>query len=152
MNFIFFMFSFINFVFIIEFTDSVVGTGTITSPWTSVSAGPSGPLGPADANGPGVDGKHLDVGDLSDVSFFFLFEFQILFIELLNVIMCYLNFRMTKICHQLMPKVFGVPILNKVFKKLWPYTHHADEEKLYSLMRVKCMVSNHSFMYSIYVL
>lgn len=29
-------------------------------------AGPT--LGPADTNGTGVDGKHLDVGDMSDVS------------------------------------------------------------------------------------
>lgn len=42
------------------FTDGVVGAGTITSPWTPVSAGP---LGPADHNG---DSKHLDVGDMSD--------------------------------------------------------------------------------------
>ncbi|XP_037920754.1 protein scalloped isoform X3 [Hermetia illucens] len=44
----------------------VVGTGTITSPWTSVSAGPSGPLGPADTNGTMTDSKNLDVGDMSD--------------------------------------------------------------------------------------
>ncbi|XP_059619034.1 protein scalloped isoform X1 [Phlebotomus argentipes] len=42
---------------------SVVGTATITSPWTPVSAGP---LGPADTNGAGSDSKHLDVGDMSD--------------------------------------------------------------------------------------
>lgn len=41
----------------------MVGTGTITSPWTPVSAGP---LGPADLNG--ADSKQLDVGDMSDVS------------------------------------------------------------------------------------
>ncbi|CAD7090786.1 unnamed protein product [Hermetia illucens] len=46
--------------------DGVVGTGTITSPWTSVSAGPSGPLGPADTNGTMTDSKNLDVGDMSD--------------------------------------------------------------------------------------
>lgn len=45
---------------------SVVGTGTITSPWTPVSAGPSGPLGPADTNGTMTDSKNLDVGDMSD--------------------------------------------------------------------------------------
>lgn len=50
----------------LKFVDSAVGTGTITSPWTSVGAGPAGPLGPADTNGTGADSKHLDVGDMSD--------------------------------------------------------------------------------------
>ena len=49
-------------VLLIIIADGVVGAGTITSPWTPVSAGP---LGPADLNG---DSKHLDVGDMSDVS------------------------------------------------------------------------------------
>ena len=52
----------------ILFTDGIVGTGTITSPWTPVSAGPPGPLGPADTNGSMADSKNLDVGDMSDVS------------------------------------------------------------------------------------
>ncbi|CAH1717936.1 unnamed protein product [Chironomus riparius] len=43
-----------------------LGAGTITSRWPPVAAGPT--LGPADTNGTGVDGKHLDVGDMSDVS------------------------------------------------------------------------------------
>lgn len=46
-------------------TDGGLGAGTITSRWPPV-AGPT--LGPADTNGTGVDGKHLDVGDMSDVS------------------------------------------------------------------------------------
>ncbi|KAL9879491.1 protein scalloped isoform X2 [Glossina fuscipes] len=46
--------------------DGIVGPGTITSPWTPVSAGPPGPLGPADTNGSMVDSKNLDVGDMSD--------------------------------------------------------------------------------------
>lgn len=50
--------------------DGIVGTGTITSPWTPVSAGPPGPLGPADTNGSMADSKNLDVGDMSDVSIF----------------------------------------------------------------------------------
>ncbi|XP_044728488.1 protein scalloped isoform X2 [Chrysoperla carnea] len=41
---------------------SVVATGTITSPWTPVSAGPTA----ADTNGSGSDTKNLDVGDISD--------------------------------------------------------------------------------------
>jgi hypothetical protein len=45
-------------------TDGGLGAGTITSRWPPVA----GPLGPADTNGSGVDGKHLDVGDMSDVS------------------------------------------------------------------------------------
>lgn len=45
--------------------DGGLGAGTITSRWPPV-AGPT--LGPADTNGTGVDGKHLDVGDMSDVS------------------------------------------------------------------------------------
>ncbi|XP_044728492.1 protein scalloped isoform X5 [Chrysoperla carnea] len=43
-------------------TSSVVATGTITSPWTPVSAGPTA----ADTNGSGSDTKNLDVGDISD--------------------------------------------------------------------------------------
>lgn len=80
----------------IPFADSVVGTGSITSPWTPVSTGPGGPLGgpaidaasaaatvaaaaaaAAAASGIGLGGgvghnssmsdKHqLDVGDMSD--------------------------------------------------------------------------------------
>ncbi|XP_070495813.1 protein scalloped isoform X5 [Chironomus tepperi] len=46
--------------------DGGLGAGTITSRWPPVAAGPT--LGPADTNGSGVDGKHLDVGDMSDVS------------------------------------------------------------------------------------
>lgn len=48
------------------FADGGLGAGTITSRWPPVAAGPT--LGPADTNGTGVDGKHLDVGDMSDVS------------------------------------------------------------------------------------
>ncbi|XP_073830558.1 TEA domain transcription factor 1 homolog scalloped isoform X7 [Musca autumnalis] len=44
----------------------IVGPGTITSPWTPVSAGPPGALGPGDSNGSMVDSKNLDVGDMSD--------------------------------------------------------------------------------------
>lgn len=63
---------FLIFVYFYFVTDSVVGAGTITSPWTPVSAGPTGQLGPADTNG---NDKHLDVGDMSDVSIFlFLFS------------------------------------------------------------------------------
>lgn len=47
---------------------SVVATGTITSPWTPVSAGPPA----ADTNGSGSDTKNLDVGDISDVSILYL--------------------------------------------------------------------------------
>ncbi|CRK96873.1 CLUMA_CG009998, isoform A, partial [Clunio marinus] len=44
-----------------------LGAGTtISSRWPPVGAGPT--LGPADTNGSGVDAKHLDVGDMSDVS------------------------------------------------------------------------------------
>lgn len=47
--------------------DGGLGAGTtITSRWPPVGAGPT--LGPADTNGGGVDAKHLDVGDMSDVS------------------------------------------------------------------------------------
>ncbi|XP_059222774.1 protein scalloped isoform X2 [Stomoxys calcitrans] len=46
--------------------DGIVGAGTIASPWTPVSAGPPGALGPADSNGSMVDSKNLDVGDMSD--------------------------------------------------------------------------------------
>jgi hypothetical protein len=46
-------------------TDGGLGAGTITSRWPPVA---TGPLGPVDTNGTGVDGKHLDVGDMSDVS------------------------------------------------------------------------------------
>ncbi|XP_073830551.1 TEA domain transcription factor 1 homolog scalloped isoform X2 [Musca autumnalis] len=46
--------------------DGIVGPGTITSPWTPVSAGPPGALGPGDSNGSMVDSKNLDVGDMSD--------------------------------------------------------------------------------------
>ncbi|XP_075155451.1 TEA domain transcription factor 1 homolog scalloped isoform X2 [Haematobia irritans] len=46
--------------------DGIVGPGTITSPWTPVSSGPPGALGPADSNGSMVDSKNLDVGDMSD--------------------------------------------------------------------------------------
>lgn len=49
-----------------SFTDGGLGAGTITSRWPPVGAGPT--LGPADTNGAGVDAKHLDVGDMSDVS------------------------------------------------------------------------------------
>lgn len=55
--------SFLSFVII---SDGGLGAGTITSRWPPVAAGPT--LGPADTNGTGVDGKHLDVGDMSDVS------------------------------------------------------------------------------------
>lgn len=49
------------------FSDGGLGSGTtITSRWPPVGAGPT--LGPADTNGAGVDAKHLDVGDMSDVS------------------------------------------------------------------------------------
>lgn len=48
-----------------------------------------------------------------------------------------------------MPKVYGVLILNKVFKKRWPYIHHVDEEKLFYQMRERCMVSTISF-FSLY--
>ncbi|KAM7346756.1 TEA domain transcription factor 1 homolog scalloped isoform 5-T6 [Cochliomyia hominivorax] len=44
----------------------IVGPGTITSPWTPVSAGHPSSLGPADSNGSMVDSKNLDVGDMSD--------------------------------------------------------------------------------------
>lgn len=54
--------------FISLFSDGIVGPGTITSPWTPVSAGHPGSLGPADSNGSMVDSKNLDVGDMSDVS------------------------------------------------------------------------------------
>lgn len=40
---------------------SVIGAGTISSPWTPVSAGQ-----PADTNGSSSDTKNLDVGDISD--------------------------------------------------------------------------------------
>lgn len=45
------------------FTDSLIGTANITSPWTPVGSGAGGPLGSVDLLG--VD-KHLDVGDMSD--------------------------------------------------------------------------------------
>lgn len=45
------------------FADGALGAGTITSRWPPVP----GPLG-QDTNGAGMDGKHLDVGDMSDVS------------------------------------------------------------------------------------
>lgn len=52
---------------ICSIADGGLGTGTtITSRWPPVGAGPT--LGPADTNGSGVDAKHLDVGDMSDVS------------------------------------------------------------------------------------
>lgn len=40
-----------------------------------------------------------------------------------------------------MPKESGVQISNRVSKKHLPSTHHADEEKSFSLRREKCMVS-----------
>ncbi|KAG5684614.1 hypothetical protein PVAND_013839 [Polypedilum vanderplanki] len=43
------------------FGDGGLGAGTITSRWPPVA-------GPGPENGTGVDGKHLDVGDMSDVS------------------------------------------------------------------------------------
>lgn len=47
--------------------DGGLGTGTtISSRWPPVGAGPT--LGPAEPNGGGIDAKHLDVGDMSDVS------------------------------------------------------------------------------------
>lgn len=49
-----------------------MATGTITSPWTPVSAGPPA----ADTNGSGSDTKNLDVGDISDVSILYHFEFD----------------------------------------------------------------------------
>lgn len=55
-----------NWFFLCFFTDGGLGAGTITSRWPPVGAGPT--LGPADTNGAGVDAKHLDVGDMSDVS------------------------------------------------------------------------------------
>jgi hypothetical protein len=56
--------SFRSFLF---FADGGLGSGTtISSRWAPVGAGPT--LGPADTNGAGVDAKHLDVGDMSDVS------------------------------------------------------------------------------------
>lgn len=54
--------------FFLLITDGIVGPGTITSPWTPVSAGHPSSLGPADSNGSMVDSKNLDVGDMSDVS------------------------------------------------------------------------------------
>lgn len=53
---------------------------------------------------------------------------------------------MTKTCPLQMPKEFGVRILNRVFKKPLPYTHHVAEEKSSCPMRVKCMVSE-NFIY-----
>uniref|UniRef100_A0A1A9W421 TEA domain-containing protein n=1 Tax=Glossina brevipalpis TaxID=37001 RepID=A0A1A9W421_9MUSC len=53
-------------VYLCVCVNGIVGPGTITSPWTPVSAGPPGPLGPADTNGSMVDSKNLDVGDMSD--------------------------------------------------------------------------------------
>lgn len=52
--------------FKILFTDSGLGAGTISSRWTPVGAGTTGTLVSAD-NGSN-DVKHLDVGDMSDVS------------------------------------------------------------------------------------
>lgn len=55
---------FVIFVFI---ADGGLGSGTISSRWPPVGAGAT--LGPADTNGTGgLDSKHLDVGDMSDVS------------------------------------------------------------------------------------
>uniref|UniRef100_A0A336MZF6 CSON003491 protein n=1 Tax=Culicoides sonorensis TaxID=179676 RepID=A0A336MZF6_CULSO len=46
--------------------DTGLGAGTISSRWTPVGAGSTGTLIPADAGN--ADVKHLDVGDMSDVS------------------------------------------------------------------------------------
>lgn len=50
-------------------------------------------------------------------------------------------YRMKKIYRMPMLKVFGVQILSKVFKRPYQYIRHVVAERLYSLMRVKCMVS-----------
>lgn len=79
------------------FVDGGLGSGTtITSRWPPVG-GPT--LGPADTNGGGIDAKHLDVGDMSDVSdvsktisksdlapFCAIFHCQLIFFACLNFI------------------------------------------------------------------
>lgn len=45
---------------------AVAAADTISAPWTPASSGP-----PPDANGSGSDTKNLDVGEISDVSFYF---------------------------------------------------------------------------------
>lgn len=101
-----------------------------------MGAGPT--LGPADTNGGGVDGKHLDVGDMSDVSDVSFLSENDKTIELTIVNFC----RMKKICHPPMPKESGVPTSNRVFKKLSPSIHHAVDEKSFYQKRGRCMVSN----------
>lgn len=83
---IYFFFNFCYFYFV---TDSVVGAGTITSPWTPVSAGPTGQLGPADTNG---NDKHLDVGDMSDVSIFLFFKFNLITESSRELLIAHTNF------------------------------------------------------------
>ena len=55
---------------------------------------------------------------------------------------------MRKIFHPLMPKESGVPTLNRAFKKLSPFIHHAVDEKLFSQKRERCMVSNCVLLFS----
>jgi hypothetical protein len=86
-----------------------------------------------------VDGKHLDVGDMSDVSDVSIKKLCLTKSQnLKNVIICY---RMKKICHQLTPKAFGVQTLSKASKRLSPYIHHAVDEKLFYQKKERCMVS-----------
>lgn len=60
-------------------TGSVLTPSTITSPWTPVT----GP--PTDSNGPGPDTKNLDVGDISDVSFYINISLLLVVIEILVI-------------------------------------------------------------------
>jgi hypothetical protein len=118
--------------------DGGLGAGTITSRWPPVGAGPT--LGPADTNGAGIDAKHLDVGDMSDVSDVSRQAFPRNLPESSSTILLPSN-RMKKISRPPMPKEYGVPTSNRVFKKLSPSTHRADDEKSFYRKRARCMVS-----------
>lgn len=125
----------------------------LSSPWTPNSA-------PAPDNGAGSD-RSLDVSDVSWQTFilhYFLREWEkgdvesckisSYFLDIFDrssnnnqISLCFHFSRMTRTYRLQMRKEFGARILNKVFKKPLPFTHHVAEEKSSYLMRVKCMVS-----------
>lgn len=52
-----------------------------------------------------------------------------------------LCFRMTKKSREQMRREFGLPTSSRAFKRLWPFIHHVEDEKLYCQMKERCMVS-----------
>lgn len=96
--------------------------------------------------GDGGSDKHLDVGDLSDVSDV---SFHILYTHFKSVqkkfSFCefFVRFfvRMKKIWRLPMPREFGVRTLNRVFRRRYVFIHHVDDGKLSYRKRERCMVS-----------